>query len=102
MEVKRADGRGVRVREGERAQLAGEGAGLAGVADNRLDDERWALGGTFAEPDEGAAGGTGVGAEDLLTGLGVERAGGRLDALSFAAAEPEATGRIHIAAVAHA
>ncbi len=93
-------GVGMRAREG--TEFAGEGAGGGGVFDFRFDDEGGALVGPGAEADQGAAGGTGMGAEDLFTGLGMERAGGGLDAFGFAPAEPETTVDVAVTAVAEA
>jgi len=55
-----------------------------------------------ADADQGGAGDVGMGVENRLDLLGVERAVGGLDALGLAAAEPEAAGRIEVTEVADA
>lgn len=102
MEIEDPDRSGVRMGECELAQFAGEGPGLAGIFHAGLNDEGRALGAGGTEADEGAARGARMGAENLLTGLGEQRTGGRGYTFNGPAAEPEPSVRVEVAAIAHA
>src|SRR4051812_12591873 len=84
------------------AQFAGQRAPSRGIADRGFHHDRRPLPSANPEPDERATRRAWMEPKNLFAWLRMQCAGRRLNALRFAAAEPEPALGIEITAVAHA
>ena len=100
VEIKAFDGGGGGRGQGDFAQFTGEGMAFGRIEHGGFNHDRGELVGRVAETDQGAAGGAGMGAENLLAGFGVKEALGGRDAFDFSAAKPESTVVVEVTAVA--
>ena len=93
---------GVLVLQGKGPQLAGERARLRGVGGSGFDHDGRTLPTAFSEADQRTAGGPVVPAEHLFARFRVQGARRRFDPLRQAAAKPEPSCFIAVAAITHA